>query len=49
MLTHIGFEDPLPCKVCGEPFVDSEFKLCAEHYMEMVGEQEQKHGEHEEI
>ncbi len=44
MLTQIGYEgstEPMPCRVCGEPFINYETKLCVEHYGELMEIQSQ--------
>ncbi len=45
MLGKEDAKDPMPCKVCYEPFVDYDTKLCADHYTELVESMEYKHGE----
>ncbi len=46
--TIVG-EEPRPCKVeeCGEPYIADRYKLCSEHYKEMVENDEYKHGDPE--
>ena len=50
MLTQIGYEgstEPMPCRVCGEPFINYETKLCVEHYGELMEIQSQDNMEFE--